>query len=76
MMKQGFKANRLSTTVNNLFGSHSDLFHKYNNTFLEFAELLLNQWFDMQYCAIHSFGLDWLEDLHTEDFFHRYLPFL
>lgn len=42
MMKQGGKLNRLSTTLNNLFGRHFDEFDKNNNASLEFAESLLN----------------------------------
>lgn len=42
MMKQGGKMNRLSTTLNNLFGRHFDEFDKNNNASLEFAESLLN----------------------------------
>ena len=43
-MKQGSKINRLPTTLNKLFGRHLDVFPKYNNTSLEFAELLLEQY--------------------------------
>ena len=42
MMKLGGKLNRLSTTLNNLFGHHFDEFDKNNNACLEFAESLLN----------------------------------
>ena len=41
-MTQGSKINSLSNTRNNLFGSHFDVFHLYNNTSLQFAEFVLN----------------------------------
>ena len=38
MMKQRGKINRLSLTLNNLFGRRFDAFYKYNKTSPEFDE--------------------------------------
>ena len=41
MIKKEGKMNRFSTTPNKLFARHFDVFHKCNNTSLEFVESLL-----------------------------------
>ena len=42
MVKQGGKINRLSITLNKLYGRHFDVFQKDNNSSFEFIVLLLN----------------------------------
>ena len=42
MVKQGGKINRLSITLNKLYGRYFDVFQKDNNSSFEFIVLLLN----------------------------------